>query len=168
MYASSDNRVKYIITSMLISLAVLGGVLYFFAMKTSSDSTDADQIKMVVIPIIIVGVFSTFATIGIIIKVYHKALTSMQMQGQGQPSMMQFTLNKDPKLLESVISDDARNKDAIITEIKKFRNIKDMKEIDKHTIDLTVTHLDKSEHKYRAQTKKEGKDKKLTSLTRYS
>ena len=67
-----------------------------------------------------------------------------------------------------MIAENARNKDAIITEIKKFKKVKKIKEIDKRTLDILAVHTDDSEHLYRLGITEEENDKKIISLTRYS
>jgi len=68
----------------------------------------------------------------------------------------------------NLVSPEARNPDAVKTELEKFKKIKEIKEVDPANLDLKVTHKDDSEHLYRATIKGNKSNCQILSLSRYS
>ncbi len=83
-------------------------------------------------------------------------------------SLLQFMLDQNPQIIEHMISPQAENAEKIKEEVKKFHGIKEVKEINKTTIEILVKYDDDSEHWYRAERESSDREAKITSLKKFS
>lgn len=105
----------------------------------------------------------------VVILLLKRRLKITTPDGQSKnASLLQFIINQNPEILKKLISPIAEDKEKIIEEIKKFRSIKQIKEINKTTLEILTKYEDDSQHWYRAEKESEEKEARIVSLKKFS
>lgn len=81
-------------------------------------------------------------------------------------SATEFNFKKT--VFKYLVSPNASNPEAILTELDRFKSIKEKHEVQPGVLDLVVIHKDNSEHRYRAHIEGNKWNFKIKQLSRYS
>lgn len=115
------------------------------------------------------GVIITIVIVFFVLKLRLKLIN----KGKGTPSapsdtgsmMMSLLIGSNPDILNKMVDDDAKDKEKIIEEIKKFNKINEFKKVNASTVELSVD-IDGEEHWYRAKTTEDGHKPRILSLSK--
>lgn len=115
------------------------------------------------------GVFFTiiivFFALKIRLKSTNKARGKPDAPSDMSSMMMSLLIGSNPEILNKMIADEAKDKEKIIEEIKKFSKIKTFKKVNDSTAEIHVD-IDGEEHWYRAKTTADGHKPQILSLSK--
>lgn len=115
---------------------------------------------------IIFTIFIIFFALKIRLKIINKGKpTGNSSTSDTQSMMLQFFIGSNPEILNKMVADNAKNKEKIIEEIKKFSKIKNFKKINADTMEITV-EIDGEDHWYRAKTTAGSHKPQILSLSK--
>lgn len=113
------------------------------------------------------GVIITIIIVIIILKIRLKIINKGKPAGSSntQSMMLQLLIGSNPEILHKMVSDEAKDKEKILEEIKKFNKINEFKKVNDHAMEISVD-IDGKEHWYRAKTTNNGDKPRILSLNK--
>lgn len=156
--------------SIIFIVYIVGAMLFGFVSQIYNDINMGTPIEDVLMPTII-GIVIFAIIIKTTVSKFYKSqnFSKKIMKYAGDDIVkglkLKTTINQN---IPYQISENANNKQAIKTELAKFKKITKKQKVTDNTYDLTVIFKDKSEHLYRAYLEKDGFLPKITRLERYT
>jgi hypothetical protein len=114
---------------------------------------------------VIITIIVVIIALKIRLKIINKGKGKTESSSDMSSMMMSFLIGSNPDILNKMVADNAKDKEKIIEEIKKFSKIKEFKKVNDSTAEITVD-IDGEEHWYRAKTTEDGHKPRILSLSK--
>lgn len=116
------------------------------------------------------GIILTIIIVAIVLKIRLKIINKNKparnsSTSDAQSMMLQLFIGSNPEILNKMVANNAKNKEKIIEEIKKFDKIKNFKKVNADTMEITV-EIDGEDHHYRAKTTADSNKPQILSLNK--
>lgn len=112
---------------------------------------------------VIITIIIVFFVLKLRLKLINKSKGKPEAKSDTGSMIMSLLIGSNPDILNKMVDDDAKDKEKIIEEIKKFNKINEFKKVNTSTVELSVD-IDGEEHWYRAKTTEDGHKPKILSL----
>lgn len=114
---------------------------------------------------VIITIIIVFFALKLRLKLINKSKGKPEAKSDTGSMMMSFLIGSNPDILNKMVDDDAKDKEKIIEEIKKFSKINEFKKVNASTVEISVD-IDGEEHWYRAKTTEDDHKPRILSLSK--
>lgn len=114
---------------------------------------------------LIITIIIVFFVLKLRLKLINKGKGKPEAKSDTGSMIMSLLIGSNPDILNKMVDDDAKDKEKIIEEIKKFHKINEFKKVNASTVEISVD-IDGEEHWYRAKTTEDDHKPKILSLSK--